>query len=562
MLQVTDDLKKQLLDLCCSMAGNHRIVAACLYGPSVSGYGDERTGVNILLVLSGLSTRIRTYQKHIEDNEAFVLAVHQSAFQKDIKSGWLGEIAADKLLTPYEPFVNEDYLLHQEVALKKRIIWELLESIALEFPELSYELLVEQDYFMHETHMQRARLFPMVAFRFLNMLQSSLKDRNSELMMNGYRKALQELAEEKWITLTDSIVRMTPKLVSAIKNRKIRVPVFLRAVQRAALLHVFSALPKMLSPLAAEEELYRRTRPGAKEFEDISLQLEDPRNHLLVPTPLGSVPISDASTIEDFARKSMPGTIASDVRAHQIGGVLNSVYQVTLKKDKQEQKIVVKKFRDWTNFKWFPLALWSLGTKSFAVLGKSRLEREYAINQYLQNHGQTVPKILHISPKQRLVFQEFVEGRSLAETLKKIISAKNNSDIKTELELVKEAGKEIARAHQLGVSLGDCKPENIIVTKEGKLCFVDLEQASRDGNQAWDIAEFIYYSGHYLPPLSTTNKIELIATTFLEGYVEAGGKAENMKNAASPRYSKVFSLFTQPHVILALSKLCKRGLQK
>jgi len=258
----------------------------------------------------------------------------------------------------------------------------------------------------------------------------------------------------------------------------------------------------------------------------------------------------------------MPGTIASDVRAHQIGGVLNSVYQVTLKKDKQEQKIVVKKFRDWTNFKWFPLALWSLGTKSFAVLGKSRLEREYAINQYLQNHGQTVPKILHISPKQRLVFQEFVEGRSLAETLKKIISAKNNSDIKTELELVKEAGKEIARAHQLGVSLGDCKPENIIVTKEGKLCFVDLEQASRDGNQAWDIAEFIYYSGHYLPPLSTTNKIELIATTFLEGYVEAGGKAENMKNAASPRYSKVFSLFTQPHVILALSKLCKRGLQK
>ncbi len=562
MLHMTNDHERQLLNLCCGIAGNRRIIAACLYGPSVAGYGDEKTDINILLVLSGLPARLRTYKKQMGDRDALVLTVDQGAFQKDITSGWLGEIAADKLLTPYESLVNEDYLEQQEVLFKKRIIWELLESIVLEFPELSHELLIEQEYFMHETHVQRARLFPPIAFRFLNILQNSLKEKNSESIMKGYKEALLELAQEKWITFTDGIVKVAPKLIDATKSRKIRVPIFLKTVQRAALLHVFSALPKMLSPLAAEEELYLRTYSQGRESEDISSRLEDPRNHLLVDTPLGPVPISDASTIEDFARKSIPGTIALDVQAHQIGGVLNSVYTVTLKKDQQEQKIVVKKFKDWAGFKWFPLALWSLGTKSFAVLGKSRLEREYALNKYLQSHGLTVPKILHISPKQSLVFQEFVEGKTLAEVLKKIISARNNSDIESALELVRETGREIARAHGLGVALGDCKPENIIVTNEGKLCFVDLEQASRDGNQAWDIAEFVYYSGHYVPPLATTHKIERIATAFLEGYVEAGGKKENMKKAASPRYTKVFSLFTQPHVILALSNLCRRGLKK
>jgi Kae1-associated kinase Bud32 len=280
---------------------------------------------------------------------------------------------------------------------------------------------------------------------------------------------------------------------------------------------------------------------------------------LLVSTPLGPVPLSDASTIEDFVRTRVPGGAVLNVETRQIGGVLNSVYQLTLQRDSQEQKIVVKKFKDWTGFKWFPLTLWSLGTKSFAVLGKSRLEREYALNQYLKSQGIPVPTVLYISPKQSLIFTEFVEGKTLTETVKKAVSAKHQEK---ELKLITEAGRKIAEAHRLDVSLGDCKPENIIVTKEEKLCFVDLEQASRDGNQVWDIAEFLYYSGHYVPALASTEAIELVAKAFLEGYIEAGGSIENVQKAASPRYTKVFSIFTQPHVILAISNLCRKMGQK
>jgi len=553
----TNASNEPILDACRGVAGDHYIVATCLYGPLAGGYGDEESCLNVLLILKGFGSRLKTYKKKVGERNAFILAVDQGAFQRDVSSGWLGEIAADKLLTPYEPLINSEYLWRQEVALKKRVVWELLESLAMEFPELSHELTIKQEYFMYETQMERAKLFAPISYRFFNVLRNDVREKNVELIMKGYRTALEELSQGKWITLTDGTVRVTPKLVNEIRSPKIRIPTFLRSVQRAALRHVFSALPRMLAPLAAEEEIYTRNHPDAKETEDLVLKLDDPKSHVLMPTPSGPIPLSDATDIEEFVKKTVPSATAITAETKEIGGVLNSVFLLTLLKNHEKQRIVVKKFRDWTGFKWFPLALWSLGTKRFAVLGKSRLEREYALNQYLLGNGLTVPRILHISTKQRLIFKEFVEGETMSEAIKRILLTE--ADARAELQLVREAGRQIAKAHELDVGLGDCKPENIIVTKkDSKLCFVDLEQASRDGDHTWDIAEFLYYSGHYVPPLAPTDRIDLVAKMFIEGYLEQGGSKETLRKAASPRYTKVFSIFTQPHVILAVSNLCRK----
>jgi len=548
--------KNSTLELCCAIAGDHKIVAACLYGPLVSGYAEEKTSINLLLVLSGYKPLLKTHRKPLNQKDAYVLTVDQGTFQKDVSAGWLGEFAADKLLIPYEPLINSDYLWRQEVAVKKRIVWELLEAIVLEFPELSHELMIKPEYFMHETLMQRARLFSPVTYRFLNMLRNDLKEKNIEIMMKGYREALEELSGENWITLSQEQVKITPKLIRTIKSRRLRIPILFKSFQKATLLHILSALPKMMSPLAYDEELYMKTHAEVADNEDLKSQLEDPKNYLLTPTPLGPVPLSDKTTIEEFVRKTVPGASVSKVKTKEIGGVLNSVYLLTIQKDHEQQRVVVKKFKDWVGFKWFPLAFWALGTKSFAVLGRSRLEREYALNQFLQSQGVPVPRILYISPHESLVFKEFVEGENLVDIMKRVMAKVGETH--KELELVREVGKKIAKAHQAGVALGDCKPENFIITSDGKLYFVDLEQASRDGNQTWDAAEFLYYSGHYVPPLASANAAELVAKTFIDGYLEGGGKRETIKKAASPRYTKVFSIFTQPHVILAVSNLCRR----
>jgi len=178
------------------------------------------------------------------------------------------------------------------------------------------------------------------------------------------------------------------------------------------------------------------------------------------------------------------------------------------------------------------------------------------VHQFLHGQGFPVPRVLYVSPKEGLIFEDFVEGENLVGVIKRVISFKQEAVKET--ALVREVGRIIAEAHKVGVALGDCKPENFIVTKDRKIWLVDLEQATRNGNQAWDVAEFLYYSGHYVSPLSPADAAELIAKEFIEGYLEARGSKETVRKAGSPRYTKVFSLFTPPHVILAVSNLCKK----
>jgi tRNA A-37 threonylcarbamoyl transferase component Bud32 len=127
------------------------------------------------------------------------------------------------------------------------------------------------------------------------------------------------------------------------------------------------------------------------------------------------------------------------------------------------------------------------------------------------------------------------------------------------LELIKKVGKLFAEVHASGVALGDTKPENILVDKEGELYLTDLEQAGRNGDRTWDIAEFLYYSGHDVSPFADTHRLEIIAKTFITGYLQAGGNAKTVKNAGNAKYTKVFSVFTFPHIMLILSNVCRKA---
>jgi tRNA A-37 threonylcarbamoyl transferase component Bud32 len=551
-------LRKNVVNICTRIASSHetQIISVCFYGPGVYGSADEKSDISILLVLDNYRPKLRSYLKPLNGNKAFVLAVDRRAFEGDVEQGWLGEFVAEKITFPYEPLVNREYLRRQEVKAKKRIVRELLENIVLGFPELSHELLIQAEYFMYETMKRMARLFLPITHSFLSMLRKDVKRKNVEAMMSGYLEALNELAKEKKVTFSNGYIKITNNLIDTIRSRKLRLPLFLKSFQRATFLHVLNVLSKMRRPLAQNEDIFTKTYQGVK-AEAQTFQLEDPKKYLLIPTPLGFATLSDKTSIEDFVRKVVPSGKVLDMKIEEIGGVLNSVYLLTFQRNHEKEKVVVKKFKDWYGFKWFPLTLWTLGTKSFAVLGRSRLEREYSINQFLHSQGFPVPRILYVSLQQSLVFEEYIEGKTLTEIVKRIISSKEKGT--AEVALVREVGRKIAEAHKLGVSLGDCKPENIIVTKDGKLCFVDFEQATRNGNQTWDVAEFLYYSGHYVPPISTADAATTIAKEFIRGYLEAGGKQKTIRKAGFARYAKVFSIFTPPQVLLAVSNICKKS---
>jgi len=552
-IQLNESLKERVLEVCRDIAGSRQIAAVCLYGPWVCGYADKKTLVNVLLVLESFTLRLNTYFETVDGVHVSILTVNRLDFERDVKRGWLGEFFSEKVTAPYEALTNGEYLRLNEVKIKKRIVTELLDNLILEFPESSHDFLIKKEYFMYDVMMRRARLFPSLTYSFLNMLRKNLRRKNVEAIMDGYLEALDELVEENVIFYSDGNIKITRSHIDAVKRRKSRLPLFLKSISRIALPPILSVYSKTVGSLIQDQRIFMENHRKVNVKGPVS-QLEDPKKYVLLPTPLGPVSLSDKSDIVDVARKIIPDGELSKIRIENIGGVLNDVYFLTLTKNGEEQNFIVKRFRDWSNIKWLSLTLWSFGTTSFAVLGQSRLEKEYAINKLLQSKGFPVPKIFYISPRKRLIFEEFIEGEELVDPIKRIFSSNKTAK---DVALIKEVGRKIAEAHSLGVSLGDCKPENFIVT-EDEIVLLDLEQATRDGNQAWDIAEFLYYSGHYSPPMFSTNAANIIARNFLEGYLEAGGKKETVKKAASARYTKVFSVFTPPHILLAISNVCQK----
>jgi len=284
----------------------------------------------------------------------------------------------------------------------------------------------------------------------------------------------------------------------------------------------------------------------------------DPQKYVFVPTSKGLVSMADRLDIEGFTRKILLNGEKGKITFEPIGGVLNDVYLIKAYSSSAERKVLVKRFKDWSGFKWFPLSLWSLGARNLAVLGRTRLEKECAISEFLRCEGISVPKILHVSHRKRLVFMEFIEGEDLSKAIKRIAKAKCRGAAK-DLAKIEKVGEVYARVHALRVTLGDTKPENVIFDPDDNVYLLDFEQASHDGDKAWDIAVFLYYAGHYLQPLYSNGKAEAITEAFVNGYLKGGGDAGTIKKAGNSKYTRIFSVFTMPSVMLAMSNVCRKA---
>ncbi len=500
-----------------------------------------------------------SYVKVLDARNIIVYAVDEWVFERDVDRGFLGEALAGKMIFPYVPLMNGNYLHLQEVKLKKRLILELLENLVLDFPELSYEFRIDSEYFVYETMLSRARLFPPMIHGLLNFMQKDVRKRNIESVMLGYSEALKELEEENAIAFSDGYVKISQRLADEVRKRKVRFINLFKTAQRTLFTSILSFFPTALNILSQDRENFLKFQRNTGENSKLIHQLEDPHRLLYVPTATGLVPLTSKMDIEPFVREVLSPSEGAEVKIAEIGGVLNDVYLVKAVVKDKERKIIVKKFRDWSGFKWFPLTLWALGTRTFAVLGRSRLERECAINQFLYSKGFAVPKILSVSHSNRLVFMEYVKGENLSEVVKRIVNTKDQQRIAEDLGVISKVGEELAEVHSHGIALGDTKPENLVVGQNGEIYLLDFEQASRNGDKVWDIAEFLYYAGHYVPAFARTSSVELIAKTFIKGYLKRGGDIKSVRKAGDPKYTKVFSIFTLPLIILAISNICRKA---
>lgn len=509
-----------------------------------------------LLVIEDFQPRLMNYGKTFGKDTLSMLAVDKWVFERDVDRGLLGEALAVGLIFQYRPLINSEYLHFNEIALKKRLILELLQNLVLDFPELSYEFHVKPEYFMYKALQSRVRLFPPMHDSLLNLAKDA---KGFQQAFQGFLEALENLGDKGIINFSGQYVTISKEFIQKARAGKLRFTNLFKTGQRALFASLVGMLPQIISALsqnnAASISLQRILTQGAY----TRFPLQDPDAYVFIKTSRGLAPLANRMDITAYSRRILCASAQTEVNIRNLGGILNDVYLVSACVEGIERRVVVKRFRDWSNFKWFPLTLWSVGTRTFAVLGERRLQKECAINHLLKSHGFAVPEILYVNPNGRLIFMEYIAGKDLSTIIRKAVDSKSKEELESALEVIGRTGDLFAKAHALGVALGDAKPENILVDLRGEIFLTDLEQAGRNEDKTWDVAEFLYYAGHGISPFANTRRIELLADTFLKGYLNGGGEPKTLKNAGNAKYTKVFSIFTFPHIILAISNRCKNA---
>jgi Kae1-associated kinase Bud32 len=554
-----DDLNNQILEFCRHIAGSAQITAISSVGNHSIGTSNGKATLEIVAVIRDFQPRLMSYVKIVGGRNVIFFMVDQWIFERDVDRSFLGEALAGTLIFPHTSLCGEDYLHTQEIQLKKRLILELLENLVLSFPELSYRLHIKPQYFMYEVILNRVRIFPPLAYGLSNFINGVAPKKEVDSVLRGYMEALRQLEKEKKVILSDGYIVIPKKFVVESQNHKVRLTNISKNAPRTLFTSLFAAFPQLLNFFSQKTEaLLKLQRFTVKRDAALARRFIDPQKYLFVPTAKGLVSLADRVDIDAFARKMLLNGEKAKIEYEPIGGVLNDVYLIKAYPNGVEKKVLVKRFKDWSGFKWFPLSMWSLGARTFAVLGRSRLARECAISEFLRCEGLNVPKILHVSHSERLVFMEYVEGEDLSNTIKRIAGETSRKKVEKDLAKIEKVGEMFAQVHSLNVTLGDTKPENVIVDPNDKMYLLDFEQASHDGDKAWDVAVFLYYSGHYLQPLYSNGKAESITKAFVKGYLNGGGDVNTIKRAGNSKYTRIFSVFTMPSIMLAMSNVCKK----
>ncbi|MCW3984522.1 MAG: phosphotransferase [Candidatus Bathyarchaeota archaeon] len=545
------DFSSEVSEFCRHIAGQQKIVATAQVDSYNFKPSNDRSISEIMVVIHNFQPRIMSYLKPIKNKTVFFFAVDQWIFERDVDRGMLGEALASKLIFPYIAFNGESYLRQMEVELKQRLISESLENLVINFPELVSRIRILPQYFLYEVISSRLRIFPLLAYDLSDL--TSCLFQNEEHALESYKEALNHLKTQGYLTEQDGYYYITQKFIAKSQNPKLRIINLSKNAPRTLFTSLFGVLPQLMSIVTQNAEAFLRTQKiNWLRQPNQTCRFIDPQRYLFFPTAEGYVSLSEKIDIKGFTQRLLLKDQTINVEVEHVGGMLNDVYLINA----GDRKVLAKRFKDWSGFKWFPLSLWSFGARSFAVSGQARLAKECAISELLSNAGFNVPKILLVSNTERLVFMEFIEGASLSQAIKQYASDEAGDEV---LATVAKVGETLAKVHAKGVSLGDTKPDNVLVKADGTLYLIDFEQAQQGGDKAWDIAVFLYYCGHYLQPFDGNIKASSLAVAFIEGYLKAGGNVSDIHKAARPKYTRVFSIFTMPSIMLAISNVCKQA---
>jgi tRNA A-37 threonylcarbamoyl transferase component Bud32/predicted nucleotidyltransferase len=513
-----------------------RALAVAAYGSKIAGYARPDSDYDLIVVSKKFKGKIR-YQYVNSPVVASALVLEEELLEKDAVRAYLGEFVSGRLLNVFEPILNPELFKRAEVESKKRVLTEEILELVSQYGEFAQDLLIPLEYFLFNKLHKRALVYPPALYSYVKTYTCPSAEENKGFSLGGFAEAAISLQ-------ANGILRFEEK--DGVPRVKI-LGEALRGRAFASLLSLFNLTTRGVRQYAVHGYA---GRVGLNVFKDEALskvkrmrekaeppiELEEPKR--LLGLQEGAVVAKADQMVQRLA--TTYGLVAYTKRERTLGEMYSTARLVTLRGGTgKEAKFVFKHFADIRSVKWAILNVWSLSHK-FSTSPQARMHREYFASVALRSRGVATPKILGAVLDDKVLVKEYIEGERLSDLVQSVLVGTS-----TDTGVVERFGEIVGSSHKAGFSLGDTKATNVIVDGGGRLFLTDLEQAVEGGDQAWDVAAFVYYQAK----LSFKEEgMKKVADAFLRGYKRVNG-AGNIASAGATKYTLPFRPLTAPQVL-------------
>lgn len=533
-MRLAEQTRSELTSVASKLVKRSSVVALCAYGSMVAGYSRPDSDYDLIVVVDRFREGVR-YRYVEEPFAASALIVSETLLDGDAKTSSLGEFVVGRFLNIYEPIYNPELFKKVEIEYKKRVLTEALLELSSDYGDFSKHLIIPYDYFLFDKLKKRSAVYPPAVYSYVQTYTCPLASENRAFSVDGFKVAAEALAPRGFLTVETSSVRLHPERLRGDAFTKVQQIFNLttRGVTQYAVHGYAGRVGLSVFRSEAESKLKRM-----REKPEPLPELERPRG--LLSLEEGTI-ISDASRLQsELARKV--GLSDFHVQDKLIGDPYSTTRVLMFRGEGREESLVVKNFSDVRSLKWAVLGLWAAAASRFSMTPMARLEREYAMTRTLRAGGVNVPRIMAVAPDERILVKEFIGGPTLASVIDNVLAGDREG-----LQSVSSYGRLLAQVHSAGLALGDAKASNVVVSPRG-LFLTDLEQAVPGGDEAWDIAEFLYYTAKLS---AKEGPMKLVAGAFLSAY-RAVRTGEAVAKAHNAKYLRPFQPFLTPGMTKAI----------
>ena len=445
----------------------------------------------------------------------------------------------------YEPLEGKDFLLQNEVAYKKRVLLEGLSEAYNENPQFAEDIDIPLSYFLFEKLRKRAALYPPVVYSYSMTYSDEKGQENTSSSLVTFRSCAKVLEKEGLIDFEEDsdTVRIIPEHFKTGFGKKLSssASYTARGIRQYAV-HGYAG--RVGLETMGREVLSKLER--SKERSELPKVISEPKSlWSLKGTKLFP---SSSDWLADLLDSFGMDKVSTSIIQKALGEIYNSTsfYTLTDESNQTKMAVAVKRYNDVKGMKWGVLNLWSLRNTNFTINAMERMHREFKALSEFKKIGLFTPEILAVFLSDKILVTRFIKGKDLSMIQSDYLKGETE-DITAQYKF----GATVAKIHSVNWCIGDSKPSNAILSESKEVYLTDLEQAHPNGNQVWDIAEFIYYSARLTLKEDRARKL---VDSFIRGYIENGGDRKVIVETSALRYRAPFQAFIAPNVLNALRK--------